>query len=200
MQASLNEADVAAEPLQQFEAWFTQAQNAGMTEPNAMTVATIGADGRPQARIVLLKGLDARGYTFYTHYESRKGQAIAVHDEAAILFYWPELERQVRIEGRISKIAADESDAYYTTRPLGSRIGAWASPQSATLASRDWLEQEWQTYAAKLGDNPTRPPHWGGYRLSPVYYEFWQGRRSRLHDRVVYTLVDGAWAISRLAP
>jgi pyridoxamine 5'-phosphate oxidase len=165
-----------------------------------MSVATASADGVPNCRTVLLKAFDARGFVFYTNYESRKGRELAARPAAALTFLWKELERQVRIEGRVEKVSAEESDAYYGTRPLGSRIGAWASPQSEVLESRAWLESRWTELASRHGDDPPRPPHWGGYRVMPDLVEFWQGRLSRLHDRIVYRREAGAWKVSRLAP
>ena len=198
--AGLNEADVAANPIDQFTQWLTEAMQSNMHEPYAMTVATVDADNRPSARVVLLRGVDSRGFVFFTNYESRKGQALAAYPLASLLFYWPELERQVRIEGSVHKIEAHESDAYFHSRPLGSRLGAWASPQSQTIASRDVLERRLAEVSASHGEHPPRPPFWGGYRVQPDSVEFWQGRPSRLHDRIVYTLVDGVWQIRRVAP
>ncbi len=198
--AGLNEAAVAANPIDQFTQWLTEAMESNMHEPYAMTVATVDADHRPSARVVLLRGVDARGFVFFSNYESRKGQALAAYPQAALLFYWPELERQVRIEGTVHKIAAQESDAYFHSRPLGSRLGAWASPQSQTIASREELERRLAEVSDRYGEQPPRPPFWGGYRVEPDTMEFWQGRPSRLHDRVVYTLVDGGWQIRRVAP
>jgi pyridoxamine 5'-phosphate oxidase len=198
---SLDEKDVARDPIVQFARWFQEALNSGFTEPNAMTVATADAQGRPSARILLLKGYDSRGFVFFTNYESRKGQELAQNPYASLLFHWVELERQVRIEGRVERVAPEESDDYYRSRPLGSRVGAWASPQSRVLADRAALEGKLGQLAQELGDDPPRPPHWGGYRLAPDSIEFWQGRPSRLHDRVRYTLVSvGNWRIERLAP
>ena len=197
---SLDERSVDADPFRQFDAWMREALEAKVPEPTAMTVATIDAHGRPAARICLLKGADERGFVFYTNYESRKGHDLAAHPSAALVFFWKELERQVRIEGTVEKVTPEESDAYYRMRPLGSRIGAWASPQSARLASREWLEARWSDLSRAYGEDPPRPAHWGGYRVLPEAFEFWQGRRSRLHDRVVYARADGAWSILRLAP
>ncbi|MBR8377716.1 pyridoxamine 5'-phosphate oxidase [Burkholderia cenocepacia] len=201
--ASLDEADAAPDPFAQFDRWFKEALAAQLPEPNTMTLATVGADGRPSARIVLIKGVDERGFVFFTNYESRKGHDLAVHPQAALLFYWIELERQVRIEGRIEKTSAEESDRYFASRPLGSRIGAWASEQSAVIDSRATLEAREKAVSECYGDNPPRPPHWGGYRLVPDSIEFWQGRPSRLHDRLLYTRDAAAasgWTISRLSP
>jgi pyridoxamine 5'-phosphate oxidase len=198
---SLDIKDVARDPITQFERWFEEALHAGFTEPNAMTLATADGDGRPSARIVLLKGFDARGFVFFTNYESRKGAELAENPQAALLFHWVELERQVRIEGSVEKVSGQESDDYYRTRPSGSRLGAWASPQSRVVARREDLEERWAGFAARYGDDPPRPAHWGGYRLSPVLLEFWQGRVSRLHDRVRYRREGlGVWRIDRLAP
>jgi pyridoxamine 5'-phosphate oxidase len=196
----LDEAACADDPLRQFETWLEQAIKAQLPEPNAMTLATVGADGRPSTRIVLLKGLDARGLVWYTNYDSRKGRELAHDPRAALQFHWVELERVVRIEGQVEKVSAEESDAYYTTRPLDSRIGAWASPQSQPITSRAVLVANAAKAAARHGLNPPRPPHWGGYRLVPDRWEFWQGRRSRLHDRVLYTHEAGRWQRQRLAP
>ena len=198
---SLNESDVAADPIAQFKRWFDEAVTAKLPEPNAMTLATVGADGQPSARIVLLKGMDEKGFTFFTNYDSRKGLDLAANPRAALLFHWVQLERQVRVEGRVEKVADDESDAYYASRPLGSRLGAWASEQSREVPGRDVLEQRESEYRAKFGENPPRPAHWGGYRLVPTAVEFWQGRPSRLHDRIAYRVeADGVWKIVRLSP
>ncbi|MCA8503090.1 pyridoxamine 5'-phosphate oxidase [Burkholderia multivorans] len=201
--ASLDEADAAPDPFAQFDRWFNEALAAKLPEPNTMTLATVGADGRPSARIVLVKGVDERGFVFFTNYESRKGRDLAAHPYAALLFYWIELERQVRIEGRVEKTSADESDRYFASRPVGSRIGAWASEQSAVIDSRATLEAREKAFSERYGDDPPRPPHWGGYRVVPDTVEFWQGRPSRLHDRLVYTRDAAAphgWTISRLSP
>lgn len=198
--ASLNESDVAKSPFAQFDQWFNEATKAEVPEPNAMTLATCDAGGRPSARVVLIKDFDERGMVFFTNYKSRKGQDLATNNRAALLFFWPELERQIRIEGRVETVSAADSDAYYQSRPLLSRVGAWASPQSEILESRDALEARFAAFAAEHGENPPRPAHWGGYRVVPGFFEFWQGRRSRLHDRICYRLAQGAWKIERLAP
>ena len=197
---ALDENASAADPLSQFETWLQQAFSAQLPEPNAMTLATVGASGRPSTRVVLIKGCDARGIAWYTNYESRKGQELAANAAAALQFHWVELERVVRIEGQVVKTSAEESDAYYATRPLDSRIGAWASPQSQVISSRAVLVASAARYAAQFALRPPRPPHWGGYRLVPDRWEFWQGRKSRLHDRLCYRLVDGTWQRERLAP
>ena len=198
--AELDESTSAADPLAQFALWLGQAIEGKLPEPNAMTLATVGADGRPSTRIVLIKGCDARGLVWYTNYESRKGRELALHDTAALQFHWVELERVVRIEGRVGKVSAEESDAYYASRPLDSRIGAWASPQSQVIESRALLVANAAKFGARYLLNPPRPPHWGGFRLRPDTWEFWQGRRSRLHDRLRYRLDGDAWVRERLAP
>ena len=196
----LDESASHADPLQQFERWLQQALDAQLPEPNAMTLATVGADARPSTRIVLLKGLDARGIVWYSNYDSRKGRELAVHAQAALQFHWVELERVVRIEGRVEQVEAELSDAYFASRPLDSRIGAWASPQSQVIASRAVLVGNAAKFGLKYGMNPPRPPHWGGYRMLPDTWEFWQGRKSRLHDRLRYRLHEGRWLRERLAP
>lgn len=198
---SLDERDVATDPMVQFHRWFDEAVKAELPMVNAMTLATATADGRPSARIVLLKDADNDGFVFYTNYDSRKGREIAANSHAALLFFWTELEREVRIEGTLSKVSPAESDSYFATRPLGSRHAAIASPQSAVVGSRGELEQRFAKVARDTGEAPSRPARWGGYRLSPVDIEFWQGRPNRLHDRIVYRRNDGgAWQIHRLAP
>ncbi|WP_323016291.1 pyridoxamine 5'-phosphate oxidase [Castellaniella sp.] len=196
----LLESAAATDPYAQFEQWFQQALHSEVHEPTAMTLATADTAGHPSARIVLLKGFDAQGFVFYTNYQSRKGQELSTNPHASLLFFWPELERQIRIEGGVAPVSAAESDAYYASRPLGSRIGAWASPQSHSI-SHEALAQRVQDLTLELGDAPPRPPHWGGYRLQATHIEFWQGRPSRLHDRLVYTLnAAGGWDLDRLAP
>jgi pyridoxamine 5'-phosphate oxidase len=200
-QASLSEEDVAEDPVAQFGKWFEEALKAEVNEPNAMTVATVGADGRPSSRIVLVKHFDERGFVWYTNYDSQKGQQLRAHPFAALLFFWSELERQVRIEGRVEPTSAEESDTYFNSRPLKSRLSAIASHQSAPIASRTALEQNYEAVARQYGEEPPRPQNWGGFRLVPERIEFWQGRRSRFHDRIVYTRQpDGTWTRQRLQP
>jgi pyridoxamine 5'-phosphate oxidase len=188
-------------PTLQFRNWFDHARAAKVPEPNAMTVATVGADARPSTRVVLIKDFDERGIVWYTNYESRKGRELAAHPFAALQFHWVELERVVRIEGPVERVDAAESDEYFQSRPLASCIGAWASPQSQPIPSRATLVARAAEFGLKFGLHPPRPPHWGGYRLLPERWEFWQGRPSRLHDRLVYTLqADGGWVRQRLAP
>ncbi|NJL00584.1 MAG: pyridoxamine 5'-phosphate oxidase [Spirulinaceae cyanobacterium SM2_1_0] len=200
--AGLSEAEADTEPLPQFQRWLEAAIAAQVPEPNAMTLATATPEGRVTARIVLLKGLDERGLVFYTNYNSRKAAQLSANPYGALVFWWSELERQVRFEGPITPIAAAESDAYFQSRPLGSRLGAWASPQSQAIADRTVLEQRLQALEAKYAEGQVpRPPHWGGFRLQPETVEFWQGRPNRLHDRLAYTRqADGSWQRQRLAP
>ena len=196
----LDESASAADPMAQFQRWFEQALSGQLPEANAMTLATVGTSGRPSTRVVLIKGFDERGIVWYTNYESRKGQELSHLPFAALQFHWVELERTVRIEGRVEKTSPEESDAYYATRPLDSRLGAWASPQSQVISSRAVLVAGAAKAAARYALHPPRPAHWGGYRLVPDAWEFWQGRRSRLHDRLRYRLHEGAWIRERLAP
>ena len=198
--AELDESASHADPLQQFQQWLQQAIDAQVPEPNAMTLATVDAQMRPSTRVVLIKGLDERGIVWYTNYDSRKGQALAGNPFAALQFHWVELERVVRIEGRVEKVSEQESDAYYASRPLDSRIGAWASPQSQVISGRATLVANAAKYGALYLLNPPRPPHWGGYRLIADRWEFWQGRKSRLHDRLRYRLDGPSWLRERLAP
>ena len=198
--AELDEAMSARDPLAQFELWLSQALAAQLPEPNAMTLATVGTTGRPSTRIVLIKGCDARGIVWYSNHDSRKGRELAGNAFAALQFHWVELERVVRIEGRVEKVSDAESDAYFHSRPLDSRLGAWASPQSEVIDSRAVLVANAAKYAACFLLNPPRPPHWGGYRLVPDSWEFWQGRSSRLHDRLRYRQDGEDWVRERLAP
>jgi pyridoxamine 5'-phosphate oxidase len=198
--AELSEDASAADPLKQFERWLNEAIHSEVPEPNAMTLATVASNMRPSTRVVLIKGYDERGIVWYTNYDSRKGQELAGNPFAALQFHWVELERVVRIEGRMEKISAAESDAYFHSRPLDSRIGAWASPQSQVIDGRTVLVTNAAKYAAQFMLNPPRPPHWGGYRLVPDEWQFWQGRKSRLHDRLRYRLNEGDWIRERLAP
>lgn len=199
---TLFEKDVAADPIQQFQKWWDQVLLSEITEPNAMTLSTASADGLPSARIVLLKGFDERGFVFFTNYKSIKGVQLEENPKACLIFFWKELERQVRIMGLVSKLPEEESEEYFQSRPVGSRIGAWTSPQSQVIENREWLEQEFEKRKEEFKDGQVpRPPHWGGYLVKPVIVEFWQGRFSRLHDRIQYTLEEnGAWKIERLAP
>ena len=201
-QHSLAEAEVKQNPFDQFAAWWDAAIHAAIDEVNAMTLATASPDGMPAARIVLLKGFDKRGFVFFTNYESFKGQQLAENPRACLVFFWKELERQVRITGLVEKTSPQESDDYFNSRPESSRIGAWASPQSRVISSREQLEENEKKYAERFGEKPiSRPAHWGGYRVKPASFEFWQGRPSRMHDRIQYSLEDnGNWIIERLAP
>jgi pyridoxamine 5'-phosphate oxidase len=200
MRESLDESGVARDPFQQFDLWFDAAAKAQIPMVNAMTLATVSAAGQPAARIVLLKGVDARGFVFYTDYKSRKGGELTANPAAALLFHWVELERELRIEGRVEKVPASQSDAYFASRPLGSRHAAIASPQSRVMPNRAALEARFADAEERYGNNARRPSHWGGYRVIPEAIEFWQGRPNRLHDRVLYTRESRSWKIARLAP
>ena len=198
---TLNEEDVAVNAIEQFTRWWNEAVGSAIEEVNAMTLATISADGMPSARIVLLKNYDKRGFVFYTNYDSAKGKALAANPKAALVFFWKELERQVRIQGMVEKVSAEESDEYFNSRPAGSRIGAWSSPQSEVIPNRHVLENNVTKYTVEMKDGIPRPEHWGGYRVTPSKIEFWQGRSNRLHDRIQYTRqADGNWQTARLAP
>lgn len=197
----LTETQAPAEPFALFGEWFAQAVEVESTEANAMMLATVDGEGQPHLRTLLLKGFDERGFVFFTNYQSAKGQQLASSPAAAMTFWWHDLERQVRIEGQVEQTSAEESDAYFHSRPAGSRLGAWASPQSQVIDSREVLEQRLGAVQQQYADTDApRPPHWGGYRLVPTLVEFWQGRPSRLHDRLCYRLVDGSWVRERLAP
>ena len=200
MRSGLSEPDAGADPLRLFSAWLEDAVKAALPLPNAMTLATVSAEGLPDARVVLLKGLEEGAFTFYTSYRSTKARQLEAKPAACLVFQWSELERQVRIEGAVHKVGAAQSDAYYASRPLGARLAAWASEQSAPVASRQVLESAVEEAKKRHGDRPPRPPHWGGYRLTPEVLEFWQGRRSRLHDRIRYRRDAGDWIRERLAP
>ena len=198
--AGLRRRDLNSDPLQQFNNWFQQAISAEVLEPNAMTLATVDAEGQPSSRIVLLKGIDARGLSFYTNYQSRKGRELAANPKAAVTIFWPSLERQVCFRGTCEKLSREESEAYYNSRPLGNRLGAWVSSQSTAIPERAFLEQRLEEITARFGDNPPLPDYWGGYVLQPATAEFWQGRPNRLHDRFLYTREGIAWKLERLSP
>jgi pyridoxamine 5'-phosphate oxidase len=198
---SLDEKEVDSDPVKQFSKWFHEAVEAKVNEPNAMTVCTAAKDGKPSARILLLRNFDDSGFVFYTNYKSRKGEEITDNPHGALLFFWPELERQVRIEGILEKQTAAQSDLYFSSRPRASKLGAWTSPQSKVISDRHILDEEYKKLEKQFSDdNVPRPPHWGGYVLKPSTIEFWQGRPSRLHDRLLYTFKNGSWKIERLAP
>ncbi len=196
----LSERDVDPNPIAQFEKWFEQAMRAAMVESNAMTLATSTRDGRPSARIVLLKGVDERGFVFFTDYRSHKGSDLAENPLVALCFFWEALHRQVRVSGAVEKVTREESESYFHSRPRGSQIGAWASRQSSPLAAREILEKEVARLGQQHPNDVPLPPHWGGYRVTPATIEFWQGRESRLHDRIVYTRDGAAWKVGRLSP
>ena len=202
MLRSLSENEVSSDPISQFDKWWQEAIHSGIDEVNAMTLATATADGMPDGRIVLLKGFDETGFTFFTNYESSKGQQLLENPRATLVFFWKELERQIRISGLVSPTSEKVSDDYFLSRPEGSRLGAWASPQSEVIESREWLEENEKKFLAEFSHRSiTRPPHWGGYLVKPVRMEFWQGRPSRMHDRICYSLLpSGQWKIQRLAP
>ena len=199
-QSSLLENDISPNPIVQFTSWWNEAMQSNIDEVNALTLATANAQGKPSARIVLLKGYDENGFVFFTNYESHKGKELAANPYAAMVLFWKELERQIRIEGFAEKISAGESDEYFYSRPAGSRIGAWASPQSAVINDRNILEENVKNYSQNFGENIPRPVHWGGYRVVPSLIEFWQGRSNRLHDRIQYRKENNNWIIERLAP
>jgi pyridoxamine 5'-phosphate oxidase len=198
--AALSEHEASPDPHDQFARWLDEAVRAAVPEPNAMTLATVDADGRPSGRVVLLKSFDARGFVFHTNYESRKGRDLAGNPAVSLLFFWPELERQVRIDGTATRVPAEESDAYFALRPHASQVGAWASPQSTPIPDRAWLEEQVAAAEARFAAGVPRPPNWGGVRVVPDRFEFWQGRPSRLHDRLVYSREGERWTIGRLAP
>lgn len=200
MRDGLSETQADADPFRQFERWFGEALAASLPLPNAMTLATVTPEGRPSARVVLLKGVDRGGFVFYTNYRSRKGRELQARAYACLVFMWSDLERQVRVEGRVEKVTAEESSAYYASRPAGARLSAWASSQSERVRHRGELEDALQEARRHHGEHPPRPEHWGGYRVIPDQMEFWQGRADRLHDRLLYVRGDGGWRIERLAP
>lgn len=198
--AALSERDVLPDPVAQFAKWWEEVRKSNIDEPNAMTLATASSDGFPSARIVLLKGFDERGFVFYTNYNSFKGQQLAENPRACLVFFWKELERQVRVTGIIEKVSEEESDQYFNSRPEASKFSSVVSPQSEVIKDREWLEGKVLEKMKSSSKEIQRPPHWGGYRVKPAIIEFWQGRESRLHDRIQYSLEDGSWIIERLAP
>lgn len=197
---TLDEADVLKNPFQQFETWWNEALESNIEEVNAMTLSTVNNENKPTSRTVLLKGFDTEGFSFFTNYNSAKGQGINKNINVSLCFYWKELQRQVRIEGEAKKLSDQENDEYFNSRPLGSKIGAWASPQSQVIKSRTVLDENENRIQKEFGENVKRPIHWGGYKIIPCYFEFWQGRASRLHDRIAFTLENNNWKIERLAP
>ncbi len=197
---SLDECDAAENPIEQFRIWFSEAGRVVERDPNAMTLSTVGSDGRPSGRIVLLRGYGEDGFVFFTNYDSRKGHELAKNPHASLLLFWAALERQIRIEGTVTRVSAEESDAYFSLRPVGNRLGAWASPQSRIIPSRESLAARVSEFEARFGSAPPRPEHWGGYRLRPDAIEFWQGRSDRLHDRLLYQREGEGWSRVRLAP
>ncbi|HYW94793.1 MAG TPA: pyridoxamine 5'-phosphate oxidase [Bacteroidales bacterium] len=198
---SLDEKSIDKDPFRQLETWLSDAIDAGLPEPNAMILSTISKKGGPSSRVVLLKGLSKEGLIFYTNYHSRKASELKAMPEASVVLFWPSLERQVRVEGKVAAVEPGMSDRYFAERPRNSQIGAWASPQSEVIPGREFLEERYKSFEMKFaGDKVKRPPHWGGYRLSPASFEFWQGAPGRLHDRLVFESTDGIWAIKRLAP
>ncbi|MDA1120693.1 MAG: pyridoxamine 5'-phosphate oxidase [Bacteroidetes bacterium] len=197
---ALTKKEVASEPIAQFEAWFNQVMDGQITEPTACTLSTASKTGKPSGRIVLLKGFDSQGFTFFMNYSSRKGSDLIENPYASLTFFWKELERQVRIEGIVQRTSDAENDRYFKSRPLGSQLGAWASPQSQAIPNREYLEKRMAEYAVQYAENVPRPEHWGGFVLDPDHIEFWQGRSNRLHDRILYTRKGSDWIIQRLAP
>lgn len=198
--AGLRRADLHPDPLQQFKNWFQAAIAAGVPEPNAVTLSTVDGEGQPSSRIVLLKDIDPRGFTFYTNYNSRKGRELAQNPKAALTIFWPGLERQVCVRGACEKLSREESEVYFKSRPIGNRLGAWASDQSSAVPDRDFLEKKFSEAASRFGENPPLPDYWGGYVLLPQTVDFWQGRPSRLHDRFLYTRIGEGWKVERLSP
>lgn len=197
----MDDSYLGANPIDLFDRWFREAVNAGINEPSAMALSTLGTDGYPQSRIVLLKGYGEEGFSFFTNYESQKGNALAQYPKASLLFFWPELQRQIRITGKVEKTSVEESEEYFRSRPRGSRLGAWTSEQSQEIPSRKTLEERYEVFDRKFPeDDIPKPPHWGGYRLTPLTFEFWQGRESRLHDRISFRKENGKWRTARLAP
>lgn len=197
----MDDSYLGANPIDLFDRWFREAVNAGINEPSAMALSTLGTDGYPQSRIVLLKGYGEEGFSFFTNYESQKGNALAQYPKASLLFFWPELQRQIRITGKVEKTSIEESEEYFRSRPRGSRLGAWTSEQSQEIPSRKTLEERYEVFDRKFPEEDIpKPPHWGGYRLTPLTFEFWQGRENRLHDRISFRKENGKWKTARLAP